>query len=433
MRADLVGRAMRLIADGVVDREGVGGLSRRLGYSERHLNRLLTDELGAGPLAVARAQRAQTARTLIETTSMPMTEIAFAAGFTSVRQFNDTVREVFASSPTQLRADRRRRDRGSAASDAPPGAVALRLAVRQPFAADELFAFLGHRAVPHVETWDGTTFSLGLRLPGGPGIASLRSVDQGVVCTLRLTSLSDLQAAVQRCRRLLDLDADPVAIDAHLSGDALLAPLVAAAPGLRAAGTVDGTEMLVRGVLGQQVSVAGARTVAGRLALAVGEVVELAGGDTGLPTRLFPSAAALAEIDPEMLPMPAARRRALREACAAVAAGAVDLAPGADRRELFDALVRLPGIGPWTAQYVAMRGLGDPDVFMPTDLGVRHALERLGCDGSPGAAAALADRWSPWRSYALHHLWRTLTVPVSASSASRTPVASRMTRRGTRP
>lgn len=430
VRADVVGRAMRLIADGVVDREGVGGLSRRLGYSERHLNRLLTDELGAGPLAVARAQRAQTARTLIETTSMAMTDIAFAAGFSSVRQFNDTVREVFAAAPTQLRTERRRRDRATGAPDAPPGAITLRLPVREPFAAEELFAFLGHRAVPHVETWDGTTFSLSLRLPGGPGIASLRPAHEGgggngVSCTLRLTSLADLQSAVQRCRRLLDLDADPVAIDRHLAADAVLAPLVASVPGLRAAGTVDGTEMLVRGVIGQQVSVAGARTVTGRLALAVGEPVGLGGHDSDvssdLPTRLFPSAAALAEIDPEQLPMPAARRRALRGACAAVASGAIDLEPGADRAELFAALVRLPGIGPWTAQYVTMRGLGDPDVFMPADLGVRHALERLGLDGSPVAAAAIAQRWSPWRSYALHHLWRTLGGPTTSPTTRSTP------------
>lgn len=432
VRADVVGRAMRLIADGVVDREGVGGLSRRLGYSERHLNRLLTDELGAGPLAVARAQRAQTARTLIETTSMPMTDIAFAAGFSSIRQFNDTVREVFATSPTQLRADRRRRDR-NAADDTPAGAITLRLPVREPFAAGELFAFLGHRAVPNVETWDGATFVRTLRLAGGPAVVSLRPVDAGVSCTLWLTSLADLPAAVQRCRRLLDLDADPVAVDRHLGSDPVLAPLVAARPGLRAAGAPDGCEILVRGVIGQQVSVVGARTVTGRLAAAIGEPVAVGPADGDAPTRLFPSAEAIAEMDPELLPMPASRRRALTGACRAVAEGAVDLDPGADRAEMVQSLVRLPGIGPWTAQYVAMRGLGDPDVFMPTDLGVRHALTRLGRDGAPAAASADALAWSPWRSYALHHLWQSLVdTPAATPSTTAASPARRAATRGSR-
>lgn len=411
VRADVVGRAMRLIADGVVDREGVGGLASRLGYSERHLNRLLTDEIGAGPLAIARAQRAQTARVLIETTSMPMTDVAFAAGFASVRQFNDTVREVFAATPSRLRSDRRsaaRRD--LAAVEGQPGAIALRLPARTPIALGPLFDFLALRAVPGVEGADHTAARLDrtLRLPGGPGVARLQATDTAVSCTLWLSSLADLQAAVQRCRRLLDLDADPAAVDRHLATDDVLAPLVAATPGLRSPGAVDGAEMLVRAVIGQQVSVAGARTVMGRLAGAVGERVEVAPADLDLPHLLFPSAVALAAIDPSTLPMPAARARALVGACRAVVEGDVVLDVGADRAELHRRLVALPGIGPWTAQYVAMRGLGDPDVFLPTDLGVRHALERLGADGSPAAAAASAQRWSPWRSYALHHLWRSL-------------------------
>ncbi|MFN8021939.1 MAG: DNA-3-methyladenine glycosylase 2 family protein [Acidimicrobiales bacterium] len=413
VRADVVGRAMRLIADGVIDREGVGGLARRLGYSERHLHRLLADEIGAGPLAVARAQRAQTARTLIETTSMPMTDIAFAAGFSSVRQFNDTVREVFASSPSELRADRRRRDRTSIADDLGPGAISLRLPVRQPFAAEPLFAFLGLRAVPGVEAWDGECYTRTLRLPGGPAVVRLRPADGAVSCTLWLSDLADLQSAVHRCRRLLDLDADPMSIEQQLGVDPAIGPLVAATPGLRAPGAVDGAEMLVRGVLGQQVSVRGARTITGRLADAVGERVSVAPAELGLPGRLFPSPAALAAIDPESLPMPASRRRALIGACRALADGAVVIDQGADRAELVERLVTLPGIGPWTAQYVAMRGLGDPDVFLPTDLGVRHGLDRLGLESSPTAATALAARWSPWRSYALHHLWHSLSQPAS--------------------
>ena len=429
VRADVVGRAMRLIADGVVDRGGVGGLAARLGYSERHLNRLLTDEIGAGPLAIARAQRAQTARVLIETTSMPMTDVAFAAGFASVRQFNDTVREVFAATPTRLRDDRRAVARRElAATDGQPGAITLRLPARSPIALGPLFDFLALRAVPGVERADAANGRLDrtLRLPGGPGVARLQTADTpgaAVSCTLWLSSLTDLQAAVQRCRRLLDLDADPASVDRHLATDAVLAPLVASTPGLRAPGAVDGAEMLVRAVIGQQVSVAGARTVTGRLAAAVGERIEFAPSDLDLPDVMFPSADALAEIDPSELPMPAARARALIGACRAVADGDVALDVGADRADLHRRLVALPGIGPWTAQYVAMRGLGDPDVFLPTDLGVRHALEPLGADAAPAAAMARAERWSPWRSYALHHLWRSLD-PAATPATPATPAAS---------
>jgi AraC family transcriptional regulator, regulatory protein of adaptative response / DNA-3-methyladenine glycosylase II len=429
VRADVVARAMRLIADGVIDRDGVGGLSRRLGYSERHLNRLLTEELGAGPLAVARAQRAQTARTLIETTTMPMTDVAFAAGFASIRQFNDTIQQVFASSPSVLRADRQRRDRSrrdrsrgaghQVIDEAGTGSIALRLAVRQPFDAHGVFAFLGQRAVPGVEAWDGTTLRRTMRLPNGAGVAELTPDGDGAVaCRLWLTSVADLQAAVQRCRRLLDLDADPVAADRQLGADPVLAPLVAARPGLRSPGTVDGAELLVRAVLGQQVSVAGARTIAGRLAAAVGDRVELPVGERDATMLLFPSATSLAELDPDLLPMPVARRRALVGACRSIASGELVIDLGVDRAELRARLLDLPGIGPWTAQYVAMRALGDPDVFMPSDLGVRHALTRLGLDGSPKAAATLAERWSPWRSYALHHLWQSLAPPPLIPAAS---------------
>ena len=448
VRADVVARAMRLIADGVIDRDGVRGLSRRLGYSERHLNRLLTDELSAGPLAIARAQRAQTARVLIETTAMPMTEVAFAAGFTSIRQFNDTVRDVFATAPTQLRADRLRRDRRHRLHDPGPGVIVVRLPVRPPFDADGVFGFLGARAVPGVESWDGRTLRRTLRLPNGPGLVELRADGGAVACTLRLTSVADLQTAVQRCRHLLDLDADPAAVDHQLGGDPTLALLVAARPGLRSPGAVDGAELLVRAILGQQVSVAGARTVAGRLAALAGDRVDSGPIDSGpvdsgpvdsgpvdsgpvdpsemgmpAPTLLFPSAESIAAIDPALLPMPMARRRALIGACQALADGAMVIDRGVDRAEAHARLLELPGVGPWTAQYVAMRALGDPDVFMPTDLGVRHALERQGHDGSPRSAAERSLAWSPWRSYAVHHLWRSLaSEPVSSTqSIERTP------------
>ena len=386
---------MRLIADGLVDREGVAGLSEHLGYSIRHLNRLLTHELGAGPLALARAQRAQTARILIETTDLSMTDIAFAAGFGSVRQFNDTVREVFATAPRELR--HRGSNRARTTTDS--GAVSVRLAVRGPFAGRQLFGHLAARAVPGVELWDGEAYHRALDLPNGHGTVVARPADDHVQATFRLTDWRDLAPAVGRMRRLLDLDADPVAIDDQLGVDPKLGPLVAATPGLRAAGSVDPYETLVRAIVGQQVSVAGARTVTGRVAEAVAEPLTI--DHAGL-THMFPSMARLATADPTLLPMPTARAATLRRVGEAVAGGQLVLDAGVDREAVIEQLVAVKGIGPWTARYVVMRGLGDPDVFLDSDLGVRHALAAL--DLGPDAA----ERWRPWRTYAMHHLWATL-------------------------
>ncbi len=406
LRGDVVARAMRLIADGVVDRDGVGGLANRLGYSERQLNRLLVAELGAGPLALARSQRAQTARTLIETTALPFADVAFAAGFASIRQFNDTVREVFARTPTELRSARKpgtTADGGSGAG----GTVTLRLPYRQPFDPTSVLQFLGQRAIPGVETFDGARYRRLVRFARGPGVVALEPAAGHVQATLALTDLRDLASAVARCRRLLDLDADPVAIDAQLGADELLGPLVTKRPGMRLPGAVDGAELVVRAVVGQQVSVAGARTIAGRLAAAHGELVAL--DPDGCLTHTFPDAATLAAIDPTSLPMPRARGATLVALCAAVADGSVDLAPGADLAAAHAALLAHRGVGPWTADYVILRCFGDPDVFLPGDLGIRRALEGLGVDGSPKAAAARAEAWRPWRSYALLHLWATLS------------------------
>ena len=398
-RADAVGRAMRLIADGVVDRDGVGGLARRLGYSERHLNRLLLAEVGAGPLALARAQRAHTARLLVETTDLPFAQVAFGAGFSSIRQFNDTVQEVFATTPTALRQARRPAAVGVA------GPLTLRLPRREPFDGAALRAFLGARAVAGVEHVDGATYTRSLSLPHGAGTAALTAADGHVQAVLHLDDLRDLGTAVQRCRRLLDLDADPAAVADHLGACDVLGPLVRRSPGRRSPGAVDGAELAVRAVLGQQVSVAGARTLAGRLVAAAGRPLQRADGAV---THMFPTAAAIAELPDDALAMPATRRRALRGLCAALASGAVTLDAGADRTEVERRLLALPGIGPWTAAYVAMRALGDPDVFLPTDLGVRHALGALGHPSDARYAAALAETWQPWRSYALHHLWASL-------------------------
>ena len=395
VRADLVGRAMRLIADGVVDRDGVSGLAARLGYSERHVHRQLLGEVGAGPQALARAQRAQTARLLLETTELPVSDVAFAAGFASIRQFNDTVRTVFASTPGDLRRSRPGR---TLTGPAAGGVLTLRLPYREPFAAPALFAFLGARAVPGVEETVEGTYRRALALPHGGAVVELTPADRHVWARLRLADLRDLGSAVQRCRRLLDLDADPAAVDAHLGADPLLSARVAAVPGRRVPGAVDGVELAVRAVLGQQVSVAGARTLAGRLTARFGEPLEVADG--GL-TRRFPAPAALAAADPAELPLPKARARALTALAGRLADGSLPLDPGVDRDATEAALRALPGLGPWTAAYVRMRALGDPDVLLLTDLAVRRALSAVGAEGSD------FRRWRPWRSYATLHLWRS--------------------------
>ena len=397
--ADVAGRAMRLISDGIVEREGVEGLALRVGYTTRHLSRLLTAKLGAGPLALARARRAQTARVLTETTPMSFADIAFAAGFASIRQFNDTIRAVYACSPTELRGRSR-------AGTATSGQIRLRLPVREPFAAAELFAFLALRAVPGIEDAGPSHYARTLRLPHGHGTVHLapaadRRGGTGFVdCTLILSDVRDLGPAVERCRRLLDADCDPVAVDEHLAGDPAIGVLVRARPGLRVPGHVDGDEIAVRAVLGQQVSVVRARGLAALLVERYGETID----STGPLTHLFPPAGVLAKVDPADLPVPRSRGRALVTLGAALAAGDIPLDRSAPRSDVRAALLALPGIGPWTADYIGLRALGDPDAFLPTDLGVRHALHRLGIDD----AARSAEAWRPWRSYAQMHLWASL-------------------------
>jgi AraC family transcriptional regulator of adaptative response / DNA-3-methyladenine glycosylase II len=389
VRADAVGRAMRLIRDGVVERDGVGGLATRLGYSRRHVQRLLQQELGAGPLALARAQRAHTARTLIETTALAFADVAFAAGFASVRQFNETMREVYGRSPGQMRTTGRARH---PAQTPGRGRLRLRLAVRQPFDADELVAFLAARAVPGLETVGPRSYSRPLRLPHGPGTVALELHDDHVTADLALDDLRDLAAAVQRCRALLDLDADPHAIRDVLGSDAGLGPLVRERPGLRVPGHVDGFELAVRAILGQQVTVSRARAIA----------TELVRRHDG-----FPTPEVLAVADPTTMGMPAARGRAVNALAAAVVAGRLEMGPGADRDGTRAALLALPGVGPWTAGYIAMRALRDPDVFLAADVAIRSALAVLGL---PAPTRPDAFAWRPWRSYAVMHLWRSVAA-----------------------
>jgi AraC family transcriptional regulator of adaptative response / DNA-3-methyladenine glycosylase II len=443
-RADLVARAMRLIADGVVDREGVPGLGARLGYSVRQIERQLHAELGAGPLALARAQRAQTARLLIETTALPVSEIAFAAGFASVRAFNDTVREVFGLSPSELRA---RSPKVSGTSPA-GGTLALRLPFRAPLTPDNVFGHLVATAVPGVEEWrdmrgsgaahpegravvgDGFAYRRTLRLPYGRGIVSLAPGPTHVDCRLMLTDLRDLPVAISRCRRMLDLDADPVAVDERLRSDELLAPLVDKAPGRRVPRTVDEAEFAVRAVLGQQVSTAAARTHAARLVLAHGEPVDDPEG--GL-THLFPAPQALADLDPERLALPRSRRGTLTNLIRLLADGTLRLGPDSDWAEARARLGALSGFGPWTVEVIAMRALGDPDAFPATDLGMRRAAQGLELPATPAALTAHAAAWRPWRAYAVQYLWATDDHPVNFLPTSTTAGATRWAAHRTRP
>jgi AraC family transcriptional regulator, regulatory protein of adaptative response / DNA-3-methyladenine glycosylase II len=475
IRGDLAARAMRLIGDGIVERDGVPGLAVRLGYSERHLGRVLTGELGAGPLALARAHRAHTARLLVETTPMAMADVAFAAGFASVRQFNDTVREVYGVAPTTLRTEATRRPVPAAA-----GTIVLRLPYRPPFDAAGLLAFFGTRAVDGVEALDGGTYRRTMRLPRGPASVSLdlaggdaghdigasraasgdggrnngashaasgdggrnigasraASGDGGstaaaeigapralrharqperargthVLTTVRLSDPRDLAPAVARLRRLLDLDADPQAVDAALADDPFLAPSLAATPGIRLPGTVDPAETALRAVLGQQVSVGAARTAAARLAAALGDRLSPALAADG-PDLLFPTSTAVAEHGADVLRGPARRTATVVGLAAALADGDLVLDAGRDPAGFRADLTALPGVGPWTAGYLAIRVLGDPDELLPGDLAVRRGARALGISDLSRHAA----RWTPWRSYAALHLWR-----AGATSTRRT-------------
>ncbi|MEU8969360.1 DNA-3-methyladenine glycosylase 2 family protein [Streptomyces monashensis] len=378
VRADVVGRAMRLISDGVVDREGVPGLASRLGYSARQVQRQLTAELGAGPVALARAQRAHTARVLLQTTGLPVTEIAFAAGFASVRQFNDTVREVYASTPTEVRAAAPRARDGR--RPAPGAGIPLRLAHRGPYQAAAVFDQLAAEAVAGVEEVcgppGGRTYRRTLRLPYGTGIVAVEERTRAprtgtgtrpggwLDARLHLTDPRDLTTAVQRLRRLFDLDADPYAVDERLGADPRLAPLVAARPGLRSPGAVDPLEPAVRALVGG----AGAEPLVRRYGKALD-------APSGSLTHLFPEPAVLAEAEPD---------GPLGALAAALADGTLRLDPGADRDDAAAALLALPGMVPAVAAVVRVRALGDPDVAPP--------------------GTEVPDSWRPWRSYAVQHL-----------------------------
>ncbi|MFJ3958761.1 DNA-3-methyladenine glycosylase 2 family protein [Arthrobacter sp. NPDC090010] len=417
VRSDVAARAMRLINDGVMDDGGVPILAARLGYSTRQLGRILTQELGAGPLALARAARAQTARQLLVSTPMSLSDVAFASGFNSIRQFNETIAEVYDRTPGQLRASARHNERSLPSKGAPAsGTLSLRLPYRGVLDRG-VFAFLAARAIPGVELATDSSYERALTMPHGVAHFSVTLNSRGTLdLDVHSVALKDLHSLITRVRRLFDLDADPVAIDEVLSTDPRLAPQVASVPGIRLPGALDPQEMLIRAMIGQQITVAAARTALGGLATRGEPFAPQRGTASDGPgrsrhagsplegdgiTRLFPAPAVLAEAIPELLRGPARRRESLRHAATAMASGELAFGFGDTPETLAERLLPLPGVGPWTVGYLSMRVLGAPDVFLAGDAAIRNGIRSLGGDGDPAFASL-----SPWRSYATLHLWR---------------------------
>jgi AraC family transcriptional regulator of adaptative response / DNA-3-methyladenine glycosylase II len=391
---ELVCQALRAIADGALDGATEDDLAVRLGVSARHLRRMFDEHVGATPAGVARSRRAHFARRLLDETDLPVAQVAYASGFTSVRQMNRVMKDVFRFTPHELRARRRVPDR--LVTD---GGLELRVPYRPPLAWDALLRFLAPRAIPGVESvdLDEGVYRRVVELAGEPGVIEVwnRPADDALLLRAHLPEIEGLVHLVAGVRRLFDLDADPDAIDTALARDRILRPLVRARRGLRVPGTTDPFEIGVRAVLGQQITVAGATRLAGRLVAATGHPV--AGiGPLGL-THRFPGADELAKADLTSIGIQKARARAITALAEAVAHDDIELGPGHGLEATVAALRALPGFGDWTAQYVAMRGCGERDAFPATDLGVCRAL---GAD-----AAARAEAWRPWRAYGAMHLW----------------------------
>jgi AraC family transcriptional regulator of adaptative response / DNA-3-methyladenine glycosylase II len=404
-----VSRALKRIFDGD-PHESVEALSERLGLGSRHLRRLFAEHVGASPASLQRTHRVHFARRLLDETALPIAEVAFAAGFESVRRFNDAMRATFHRTPTELRRASKQKERTPAMA-MPEKTLTLKLPFRAPFDATSLFSFLEERALPGVEAIRGHAYSRTIESGGRAGILTVsHEVGQDFLrLSLNFSPGPNLLDLVRRAGRIFDVDADPLAIGAVLRLDPLLAPLIAARPGLRVPGAWDPFEIAVRAILGQQVSVRGARTLAGRLVATFGRPLP-GGGADGL-THLFPPPAVLAAADLSGIGVPRARADAIRTLALAVHTKKIELAAPRGLDDLEERLCALKGIGPWTAQYVALRAFGEPDAFPAGDLGLRRAVEAAGVSADAPALRARAASWSPFRAYATLHLWNSHPAP----------------------
>lgn len=398
-----VTRALRLINEGALDVGSVDDLAARLGVGERHLRRLFMEHVGVGPKAVAQTRRVLFAKKLVNETALPLTEIALAAGFGSIRRFNSTFQKIYARPPRELR----RMGDLSEGGDR----LTLQLSFRPPFDWPQLIGFFSTRAIPGVEFVSGNCYRRSIRIGKQTGILEVRP-DQSAShlnVSIGLADTVNLQAVIERCRRLFDLDADSAAINAHLGCDPLLAKSIKERAGLRIPGAWDVFEIAVRAVLGQQVSVAAARTFAARLVAAFGEPLKKAGSNE--LTHLFPMAEALADADFSAIGLTKRRAETLRGLSRAFAGGDLGLDVASDLGDIESRLTALPGIGPWTAQYIAMRAFGEPDAFPTGDLGLLNAVTAMGEKLIARELDKRAESWRPWRAYATMHLWASLSPP----------------------
>ena len=411
--SNTVSRALGLIEAGALDEGDVEALAARLGLGERQLRRLFRQHLGASPVAVAQTRRVLLAKQLIHETRLPMAQVALAAGFGSVRRFNETFQTLYDRPPQDLR-----RSRGEEDPLLSQDGVTVRLAYRPPYDWDAIIAFLSMRAIPGVEAVSEDTYRRTIALGDGRGTLTVRP-DAGsrLSVTVRFPDLRALPTIIARVRRVFDLAADPEMIGRHLSASPVLAPLVAARPGLRVPGAWDGFELAIRAILGQQITVVAATTLAGRLVARHGELLPPAWAqpDVGL-THVFPRPEVLADMDLSTLGMPRARGQALSAIARAVRDDPRIFGPRRSLDEAVDQLRKLDGIGEWTAQYVAMRELREPDAFPTADIGLMRALaDAEGRRPTPARMLAQAEAWRPWRAYAALHLWAS-EPPMTARS-----------------
>lgn len=405
-----VSRALALIESGGLDDDDVEGLADRLGVGGRQLRRLFRQHLGASPIAVAQTRRVLLAKQLIHETSLPMAEVALASGFNSVRRFNETFRELFGRPPAALRHGRDKTRHEA-------GALSVRLAYRPPYDWDAMLSFLGARAIPGVEIVSGECYSRTIAIGQNCGVISVApSTKNRIEVRVRFPDMAVLPQIIARVRRVFDLAADPDTIAAHLSLDPVLAPLVAARPGLRLPGAWDGFELAVRAIFGQQITVPAATKLLGKLVLAFGDPLPAAIREGDGLSHLFPSAARVARANLATLGMPNARAMAVTALARAISADPAIFSRGASLEDAIVKLRSLPGIGEWTAQYIAMRELREPDAFPAADIGLLRAMaDGDGRRPSPSELLSRGERWRPWRAYAALHLWAA-SVPQPAQS-----------------